>query len=137
MDHSRNAVSERRAPNPPGTIEAPLCVGSLDAEGDRIIGLISISTGALLPTVQMMIGERFKVIAMGGNRLKHRRALLLRIWLEMTMDEDDTPATETAAPSSVAERAIAGEREARRRRIAISGVPPYCRVRRTASCLRR
>jgi hypothetical protein len=27
----------------------------------------------------MMIGERFKVIAMGGSRLKHRRALLLRL----------------------------------------------------------
>ncbi|SIO48764.1 hypothetical protein SAMN05443247_06264 [Bradyrhizobium erythrophlei] len=74
---------------------------------------------------------------MGCSWLKHRRALLLRIWLEMTMDEDDTPATETAAPFSVAERAIAGEREARRRRIAISGMPPHCRVKRTRSCLRR
>jgi hypothetical protein len=57
--------------------------------------------------------------------------------LEMTMDEDGTPATETAGRSGVAERAIAGEREARRRHIAISGVPPYCRVRRNTSCLRR
>ena len=85
----------------------------------------------------MMIGERFKVIAMGGPRLKRRRALLHRVRLEMTMDEGDTPATETAAPFRVAERAIAGEREARRRRIAVSRVPPYCRVRRTTSCLRR
>ena len=45
--------------------------------------------------------ERFKVIAMGGARLKHRRALLCRFWLEMTMDEDDTPATETAARSAL------------------------------------
>src|SRR5690349_2232758 len=40
-----------------------------------------------------------------------------------------------AVPGS--ERAVAGEREARRRRIAIGRVPPYCRVRRTKSCFRR
>ena len=49
------------------------------------------------------------------------------------------PVSLGAGPSRIRipERAIAGEREARRRRIAISRVPPYCRVRRTTSCLSR
>jgi hypothetical protein len=75
---------------------SPLCVGSLDAYGDRLAGLMSIPMDALPPILQMMIGERFKFIAMRGDRLKRRRALFRSFRLEMTMDEHDMPATESA-----------------------------------------
>lgn len=70
---------------------SPLGVGSLDAYGDRITGLMSIPVDALSPILQMMIGERFKFIAMRGDRLKRRRALFRSFRLEMSMDEDDIP----------------------------------------------
>jgi hypothetical protein len=54
---------------------------------------MSIPMDALPPILQMMIGERFKPIAMRGDRLKRRRALFRSFRLEMTMDEDDMPAT--------------------------------------------
>jgi hypothetical protein len=65
----------------------PLCVGSLEANGQRIAGLISIPMDALPPILQMLIGARFKFIAMGGTRFRHRRAMLHRFRLEMTMDD--------------------------------------------------
>jgi hypothetical protein len=75
---------------------SPLCVGSLDAYGDHLAGLMSIPADALLSILQMTIGERFKFIAMRGDRLKHRRALFRSFRLEMTMDEDDMPAVDSS-----------------------------------------
>lgn len=69
----------------------PLCVGSLDAYGERLTGLISIPADALPPILHMMIGERFKFIAIRGDRLKRRRALFRSFRLEMSIDADDMP----------------------------------------------
>jgi hypothetical protein len=44
----------------------------------------------------MMIGDRFKFMAMRGDRLKRRRALFRSFRLEMTMDADDLPVMEAA-----------------------------------------
>ncbi len=76
---------------------SPLCVGSLDAHRGRLAGLMSIPADSLAPILQMMIGERFKFIAMRGDRFKRRRALFRSFRLEMTMDEDDMLATDSAA----------------------------------------
>jgi hypothetical protein len=71
-------------------------VGSLDAYGDRLAGLMSIPADALPPILQMMMGDRFKFIVMRGDRLKRRRALFRSFRLETSMDEDDMPAEITA-----------------------------------------
>jgi hypothetical protein len=72
-------------------------VGSLDAHGGRLAGLMSIPAESLPSILQMMIGERFKFIAMRGERLKHRRALFRSFRLEMKLDEDDMSVTESVA----------------------------------------
>jgi hypothetical protein len=70
----------------------PLAVGSLEADNDRIVGLISIPADVLPAILQMLIAERFKFIVMGGDKFRHRRARLHRFRLEMKLTEDDMPA---------------------------------------------
>ncbi|MCC8950418.1 hypothetical protein H8A97_36445 [Bradyrhizobium sp. Arg62] len=69
----------------------PLLVGSLDGYGEEITGLFSLLEDALLPILQMMIGDRFKFVVMHGTRFSHRRATLSGFRLEMNLDPDDLP----------------------------------------------
>jgi hypothetical protein len=56
--------------------------------------------GARLVEGHGRVGERFKFIAMRGERLKRRRALFRSLRLEMTMDEDDMPVVGRAVSGS-------------------------------------
>ncbi|MDE5454139.1 hypothetical protein GWE18_15020 [Bradyrhizobium sp. CSA112] len=69
----------------------PFGVGSLDGYGDPVTGLVSIPQDALLPILQMMIGERFKFMAMRGTKFSRRRATLHGFRLEVKIDQDDLP----------------------------------------------
>lgn len=69
----------------------PFGVGSLDGYGQPVTGLVSIPQDALLPILQMMIGERFKFMAMRGTKFSRRRATLHGFRLEVKIDQDDLP----------------------------------------------
>jgi hypothetical protein len=69
----------------------PVSVGSLEIYGDRIVVLISIPMDALPPILSMMIGDRFKFVAMGGTKFWHRKSRLHSLRLEMNMEEEDIP----------------------------------------------
>ena len=69
----------------------PLLVGSLDAYGDPITGLLSLPEDALPPILQMMIADRFKFFVGHGTRFSHRRATLNGFRLQMKIDADDLP----------------------------------------------
>lgn len=73
------------------TQHAPLGVGSLEGYGGTITGLVSLPMDALSPILQMLIGERFRFLAMRGTRFSHRRAALRSFRLEMNIDADDLP----------------------------------------------
>jgi hypothetical protein len=44
---------------------------------------------ALAPNLSMMIGDRFKFVAMGGPKFRHRKSRLHSLGLEMNMEEGD------------------------------------------------
>jgi hypothetical protein len=69
----------------------PLSVGSLEVYGDRIVGLISIPMDALPPILSMMVGDRFKFVAMGGTKFWHRKSRVHSLRLEMNIEEEDMP----------------------------------------------
>lgn len=76
------------------TDHKPLSVGSLEIYGDRIVGLISIPMDALAPILSMMVGDRFKFVAMGGTKFWHRKSQLHSLRLEMNIEEEDMPPAE-------------------------------------------
>jgi hypothetical protein len=67
----------------------PLGVGSLDAYGAPITGLLPLPMDALPAILQMMIGGLFKFVVMHGTNFVHRRATLHGFRLEMKIDADD------------------------------------------------
>ena len=44
-----------------------------------------------MPILSMMVGDRFKFVAMGGTKFWHRKSRLHSLGLEMKMEEEDMP----------------------------------------------
>jgi len=67
----------------------PIALGSLGLGQDGISGNIGIPWDALMPLLQMLIGDRLKFILMRGTKFRHRSAKLNSLRLETMLKEDD------------------------------------------------
>jgi hypothetical protein len=67
----------------------PIAVGTLEINGSKMVGLISIPIDALPSILQMLIGGCFRFLAMNGTNLYRRSTRLSGFRLEMTMQEED------------------------------------------------
>jgi hypothetical protein len=81
----RNLDAERRRNH------EPIFVGSLELYDNKMVGLIPIPMDALAPILAMLIGDRFKFLAMSGTELYRRSTRLTGFSLEMTMEEEEPP----------------------------------------------
>jgi hypothetical protein len=64
----------------------PISVGTLELYDNKMAGLIPIPMDALAPILAMLIGDRFKFLAMSGTELYRRSTRLTGSRLEMTME---------------------------------------------------
>lgn len=69
----------------------PRAVGSLNADNERLSGIISMPADAVAPVVQMLMGNRFRFLVLTGEKLRYRKALIRSYQLQMAIDEDDLP----------------------------------------------
>ncbi len=79
----RNLDAERRRNH------EPIFVGSLELHDNKMVGLIPIPMDALAPILAMLIGDRFKFLAMSGTELYRRSTRLTGFSLETTMEEEE------------------------------------------------
>ena len=72
----------------------PKAVGSLSLHDGRLNGLLSIPMNSLEDILQMLIADRFKIVEMGGTKLRYRQAMVRSFRLDTHIDEDDMAAAD-------------------------------------------
>jgi hypothetical protein len=85
------AEMEPRHDRPPLRAVGSLSVDGKKSEGTRLVGYLSMPTGALGPVLQMLIAGRFKYVLMDGEVMRWRKALIRNYRLTAEHDEADYP----------------------------------------------
>jgi hypothetical protein len=102
----RNLDEERRKNH------EPISLGTLELQDDKMVGFLPIPMDVLPSVLQMLIGDRFKFLAMSGTELYRRSTRLTGFSLEMDMEEDeDAPPHECGVRKpNILARSISGSR---------------------------
>jgi hypothetical protein len=79
----RNLDAERRRNH------EPISLGTLEISGNMLVGLIPIPMGALAPILTLLVGDRFKFLAMSATEMYRRSTRLTGFRLESTIEEGE------------------------------------------------
>ncbi|SRR6266702_5076288 len=79
----RNLDAERRRNH------EPISLGTLEISGNMLVGLIPIPMDALAPILTLLVGDRFKFLAMSATEMYRRSTRLTGFRLEMTIEEGE------------------------------------------------